>query len=563
MECRPRRLMAHIRWQTLIAVLGIVFLGTLLAYLAFSVSTVERPDYGGTFIEGIAGQPNIINPLFDQYNSADQDLATLIFNGLTRVDETGLIKPDLARKWDISPDGLIYTFSLRSDVQWSDGAPLSADDVLYTIQTVQASDYPGLSYISDLWRTVAITEVNPTAVRFQLSEPFSPFLDYTTIGLLPAHILKDVSAADLPQAPFNRHPIGTGPFILDELTVDHATLSPNPRSFGPRPYLGNLDFKFYPDAESLFAAFGRGEIEGISQIPPENIIQARGTKSLTLYSARLSGYTLVFFNLDKVQFQQKEVRQALSYATNRQGIIDDVLHGQGLPGSGPIVSNSWAFDQEIKLYDYDPAKARALLDAGGWSDTNGDGVRQKGKDTLSFTLLTNDEDPTRAEIARQLAKEWKAVGADVQVKLVSSASLVQDALRPRDFDAVLFGFQLPADPDPYPLWNSTQMPSESDSGQNYSGWQNRDADELLEQARRIDDQARRTELYRQFQVMFMDQVPALILYYPVYTYAVDSRIHGIQLGPLIQPSERFNNIAQWYLKTKRVIVSESQRGSQN
>jgi peptide/nickel transport system substrate-binding protein len=555
--------MAHIRWQALIAVLGMIFLGTLLAYLAVSVSTVEKPDYGGTYIEGIAGQPNIINPLFDQYNSTDHDLAALIFNGLTRVDETGMVRPDLARKWDISADGLIYTFTLRSDVQWSDGAPVSADDVLYTLQTIQASDYPGLSYISDLWRTVAITEINPSAVRFQLSEPFSPFLDYTTIGLLPSHILKDVSAADLPEAPFNRQPIGTGPFVLDELTVDHATLSPNARYFGPRPYLGNLDFKFYPDAESLFAAYGRGEIEGISQISPENIDQARAIKSLTLYTARLSGYTLVFFNLDKPQFQQKEVRQALSYATNRQALIDDVLHGQGLPGSGPIVSNSWAFDPEIKQYAYDLAKARALLDAAGWTATNGDGIRQKGQDALQFTLLTNEEDPTRGQIAKQLAEEWKAVGADVQVKVVSSASLVQDALRPRNFDAVLFGFQLPADPDPYPLWNSTQMPSESDAGQNYSGWQNPNADDLLVQARRIDDQSQRTDLYRQFQAMFMDQVPALILYYPVYTYAVDSRIHGIQLGPLIDPSGRFGNIAQWYLKTKRVIVSETQSGGQN
>ena len=352
--------MAHIRWQALIAVLGMVFLGTLLAYLAFSFSTVEKPDYGGTFVEGIAGQPNIINPLFDQYNSTDRDLAALIFNGLTRVDETGMIRPDLARKWDISADGLIYTFTLRSDVQWSDGAPLSAADVLYTIKTIQASDYPGLSDISDLWRTVAITQIAPSAVRFQLSEAFAPFLDYTAIGLLPSHILKDVTAADLPQAPFNRHPIGTGPFLLDELTVDHATLSPNPRFAGPRPYLGNLDFKFYPDTESLFAAYGRGEIEGISQISPENIVQARATRSLTLYSARLSGYTLVFFNLDKPQFQQKEVRQALSYATNRQGIIDDVLHGQGLPGAGPIVSNSWAFDPDIKQYRLRPGQGAGI-----------------------------------------------------------------------------------------------------------------------------------------------------------------------------------------------------------
>ncbi len=550
--------MAHIRWQALIALLGIVFLGTLLAYLAFSFSTIEQPDYGGTFVEGIVGQPNAINPLFDQYNSTDRDLAALIFNGLTRVDDKAAIQPDLARKWEMSPDGLVYTFTLRTDVQWSDGAPVSADDVLYTVRTIQDSDYPGLSSIADLWRTVAITDVNATTVRFQLSEPFAPFLDYTTIGLLPAHLLKDVPASELRQAPFNRHPIGTGPFILDELTPDHATFSPNPRYPGLRPYLGNFVFKFYPDAESLLAAFGRGEIEGISQISPENIVQARANKALTLYNARLAGYTLVFLNLDKPQFQQKEVRQALSYAINRQAIIDGVQHGQGLAGAGPIVTNSWAFDPTVKQYTYDPAKAQALLDAAGWKVTDDGGVRQKGKDSLAFTLLTAQEDVPRSQIARELAKDWEVIGVKVEVKTVPASALVQEVLRPRDFDAVLSAFtQLPADPDPYPLWHSSQTPTQSEGGQNYSCWKDRDVDALLEEARRINDQSRRAELYRQFQVMFADQVPALILYYPVYTYAVDSRIHNVQLSPMIDPSERFESISRWYLKTKRVIVSES------
>ncbi|MGB8644185.1 MAG: peptide ABC transporter substrate-binding protein [Anaerolineae bacterium] len=550
--------MIHIRWQALIAVLGIVFLGTLLGYLAFSFSTVEEPDYGGTYVEGIAGQPNAVNPLFSQYNTADRDLASLIFNGLTRVDETGAVKPDLARKWEMSPDGLVYTFTLRSDVQWSDGAPLSADDVLYTIQTIQSSDYAGPSYIADLWRTVAITAVNPSAVRMQLSEPFAPFLDFTTIGLVPAHSLKDIAAGELPQAAFNRHPIGTGPFVLDDLSADHATLSPNPLYTGPRTYLGNLVFKFYPDAESLLAAFGRGEIEGISQVSPDNIAQVRDNHALKLYNARLAAYSLVFLNLDKPQFAQKEVRQALSYAIDRQSLIDNIVNGLGKPGYGPIVSNSWAYDPELKKYDYNPDKARALLDAAGWKDTNGDGVRQKGNDQLAFTLMTNSEDDSRVKIAQQLAQEWNAIGAKVDVKTVPAASLIQDNLRPRDFDAVLFALgPLPADPDPYPLWNSSQTPTQSNAGQNYGGWKNPTVDVILEEARRSNDQSHRVELYRQFQAIFSDQVPALILYYPVYTYAVDARIHGIQLSPMLDPSDRFWSISQWYLKTKRVIVSES------
>lgn len=551
--------MVHIRWQALIAVLGIIFVGTLLAYFAFGLSTVAQADYGGTYIEGIAGTPNIVNPLFNQFNPVDRDLSALIFNGLARADERGVIKPDLARNWEISPDGLIYTFTLRSDVTWSDGAPFSAADVIYTVQTIQSSDYSGLTDIASLWRTVAITEVNPTTVRMQLSEPFAPFLDYTTIGILPSHLLQDISAADLPTAQFSRQPIGTGPFVLDELTTDHATLSPNPRYYGQRPYLGSLQFDFYPDHESLLAAYERGEIEGVAQVTPELLERARALPKLDLQSAQLAGMTLVFFNNSKPQFQDKLVRQALLYGMDRQKMIDEILQGQGILGSGPILPNSWAYDKDIKTYPYDPQRAAALLDEAGWTDTNNDGVREKSGDQLTFTIVTNTDDPLRARIAQQLADDWKKIGVAADVQLMPASSLVQEALRPRNFDAVLFGVtQLPADPDPYALWHSTQTPDKSEAGQNYSGWENPEADDLLQQARRTTDPAQRAELYRQFQMLFMQDVPAAILYYPVYTYGIDQRLHGMQLAPLLDAGDRFRNISQWYINTRRVILSESQ-----
>lgn len=551
--------MVHIRWQALIAVLGIVFVGTLLAYFAFGLSTVAQADYGGTYIEGIAGTPNIVNPLFNQFNPVDRDLSALIFNGLSRADERGVIKPDLARNWEISPDGLIYTFTLRSDVTWSDGAPFSAADVIYTVQTIQSSDYPGLTDIASLWRTVAITEVNPTTVRMQLSEPFAPFLDYTTIGILPSHLLQDISAADLPTAQFSRQPIGTGPFVLDELTTDHATLSPNPRYYGQRPYLGSLQFDFYPDHESLLAAYERGEIEGVSQVTPELLQRARGLPKLDLQSAQLAGMTLVFFNNSKPQFQDKLVRQALLYGMDRQKMIDEILQGQGILGSGPILPNSWAYDKDIKTYPYDPQQAAALLDEAGWKDANNDGVREKNGDRLAFSIVTNTDDPLRARIAQQLTDDWKKIGVEADVQLMPASSLVQQALRPRDFDAVLFGVtQLPADPDPYALWHSTQTPDKSEAGQNYSGWENAEADDLLQQARRTADPAQRAELYRQFQLLFMQDVPAAILYYPVYSYGIDQRLHGVQLAPLLDAGDRFRSISQWYINTRRVILSESQ-----
>lgn len=551
--------MLHIRWQALIAILGIVFLGTLLAYFSFGLSTVAQADYGGTYIEGVPGAPNIVNPLFNQFNPVDRDLSGLIFNGLTRADERGVIKPDLARGWDISPDGLNYTFTLRSDITWSDGAPFSAADVVYTVQTIQSSEYPGLTDIASLWRTVAITEVNPTTVRMQLSQPFAPFLDYTTIGLLPSHLLQDISAADLPTAQFSRQPIGTGPFVLDELTSDHASLSPNPRYYGQRPYLGTLQFHFYEGGdEAVLAAYERGEVEGVARVTPELLTRARALDKLSLQSAQLSGMTLVFFNNDKPQFKDRLVRQALSYAIRRQNIVDTILQGQGIAGAGPVLPNSWAFDPAIKKYPFDLKVAAQLLDQAGWVDKNDDGVREKDDQQLSFTLVTNTEDPARALMARQLAEDWKSIGVRAAVQLVAAPTLVQTTLRPRQFDAVLYGVaQLPADPDPYSLWHSTQTPDKSEAGQNYSGWTNPEADDLLQEARRTTDLARRAQLYRQFQTLFMQDVPAAILYYPVYTYGVDQRLHGVQLSPLLDASDRFRSVSQWFLNTRRVILSES------
>jgi peptide/nickel transport system substrate-binding protein len=549
--------MVHIRWQALIAILGMIFLGMLLGYLAFNASTVTEPETGGTYLEGLAGHPNLINPLYSQYNDVDRDLVALIFSGMTRIDEKGQVQPDLAKKWETSADGLVYTFTLRSDVKWQDGKPLTADDVVYTLRQMQDPGFSGLSYLSDMWRTVAISQVNTTAILFQLTEPFAPFLDYTTIGLLPAHLLADVSADALPANSFNVKPVGTGPFQVEQLTNDRITLVANPYYYGPHPFLDRLTFNFYPDYESIFAAYQRGEIEGIARILPNDLDRARSLNTLNLYSARLSSYSLIFLNLSKPQFGDKQVRQALLYALDRQKIVDDILQGQGLVATSPILPGSWAYDPLIKTYPYDANKAKSLLDAAGWKDANGDGLREKDADQLAFTLTTND-DPTRVQIAKAIAQNWGAIGVKVDLKTVPTATIVQNVLRPRAFDAVLYSFGLlPNDPDSYALWNSTQTPDRSDAGLNYGGWDNRDADEALEAARKTNDQGQRAELYQKFQSLFAEELPALLLYYPVYTYGVDARVHDVQLAPLLEPSDRFRTLAQWYLKTRRVMMTEA------
>ncbi len=549
--------MKHIRWQLLIALVGIVLLSAVLAFLALGSTAIERADYGGTYIEGIAGRPSAINPILSQYNDVDRDIAALIFTGLTRADESGTIKPDLAANWTISPDGLVYTFTLRSDIRWHDGVRASAEDVLYTIHTIQDPAYKGPPNLALFWRTVAITEVDEATIRFQLTEAYAPFLNYTTIGILPAHILGDVAPGDLLHHPFNRRPIGTGPFKVAEVTGDSLTLDVNANYYGPRPYLARIQFRFYPDYESIFSAFTRGEVEGISRILPSYLPKARALDNLTLYNARLGGYSLVYLNLSKTPFQDKAVRQALLYGLDRQHLISEVLQGQGLVASSPIEPGSWAYDATLPPYAFDQEKAKALLDGAGWKDTDADGVRQKGAVALAFTLVTND-DPMRVAVANALAKEWQAIGVHAIVQPVPASLLVQNVLRPRQFDAVLYEWRnLSNDPDQYENWHETQVPNATNLGQNYSGLNDRDLSEALETARKTSDQAKRAELYRRFQERFADLTPALLLYYPVYTYGVDARVRAVQLAPMLASSDRFRSVAQWYVKTKRVVSSMS------
>jgi peptide/nickel transport system substrate-binding protein len=314
-----------------------------------------------------------------------------------------------------------------------------------------------------------------------------------------------------------------------------------------------MEFKFYPDYQSIFTAYQQGEVEGICEVLPADLAKAREEEYLNLYTTRLSGYTLVFLNLDLPIFAEKEVRQALLWGIDRQRIIDQILDGQGIVAHSPIMPDSWAYDSEVFQYHFDQAKADQLLTEAGWVDSDNDGVREKEGIRLEFTLLTN-KDPLRRQIIEEMARQLWDVGVRVVPVVEDSSWVVNEALRPRNFDALLFSWgNLPSDPDPYLMWHSTQIGGE---GQNYAGLNSVDVDQLLEQARQNTDQSERARLYRDFQDLFADEVPSLLLYYPVYNYAVDDMVNGVQLSPMMDPSDRFRTVSQWYIKTRRMMVTE-------
>lgn len=541
------------RWQVVIAALAVLLILVLTAYTTVNTTTILIPDYGGTYIEGVAGTPRYVNPLLSTYNDVDRDLVALVFNGLTVADEHGQILPDLADTWQISKDNLSYTFRLRRDVRWHDGAPFTADDVVFTIGVLKSRDFQGPPGLGELWRTVEVRQLDRYAVQLTLGEPFAPFLSHTTVGLLPAHLLKDVPAGQLLDHGFNMQPTGTGRFKVREVTSQHALLVANDDYYGGRPYLAEVEFIFYPDHPTVLAAYRRGEIHGMGGVPTEYTDEVLAEENLRLYSAPLSGYGVVFLNLEQPVFQERAVRRALLWATDRQAIIDQAMAGQATVANGPVVPFSWAYETNAPAYSYDPARARALLQEAGWTDDDGDGVREKGDFRLEFALLTND-DATRVSIIKELARQWAQVGVRAIPEAAAVAGVVRDFLAPRDYDAVFYEWQrLPSDPDPYPQWHSTQNLG---MGQNFTGYNNEQADLILEEARRTTDAGHRGSLYRDLQLIIAEDVPALPLYHPVYTYAVDRQIHDVLLGPMQDGPDRFRTIIQWHMVTRRVLASE-------
>jgi peptide/nickel transport system substrate-binding protein len=548
-----------IRWQILLILLGIVLVGVLLTYLAVNYTTEVLPGRGGTYVEGVAGFPHLLNPLLSPYNETDRDVCSLLFSGLTQLDGRGESIGDLARDWEITIDGLQYTFRLRSTAYWHDGTPVTADDVVFTYRLLQDPAFGAHPELGQpVWQAASIASEDDHTVRITLEEPYAPFLDYTTIGILPAHLLADVEPSELASSPFNLSPVGSGPFRLEEMEVEDglitsAVLQRHERYHLSRPFVERVQFRFYHSREELLNAYVEGEVEGIGGLSPQELVQARQYSSLRLYSAPIAETSMVLLNLDDEDlpfFQESEVRQALLYALDRQRVIDEQLGGQAIVAHSPLIPGTWAYTDSVTQYGYDPELAADLLDEAEWrlSQTD-DHARSKSGQTLGFTLLTWDE-PERIAVASALSSQWSSAGVTVTVESVPATELHQ-RLEARDFEAVLIHLPAPGDPDPYPFWHETQV----DTGQNYSGLQHRRISELVERARVVASEDRRRSLYHEFQEVFAEEVPALLLYIPVYTYGVDERIHDVQLGPLMSAPDRFQTIDSWWIVPRRVLVS--------
>lgn len=550
--------MKKIRWQILVVVIALITVGVLLITQRSSPlgTVLPEPAVGGTYVEGLIGSFGRLNPLLDWSNPADRAVDNLIFSRLIRFDSQGNPRSDLAESWGVSEDGMIYNVSLRRNALWEDGQPITSDDVIYTISLMQTEFSMVPADIKAMWSEIQIKRLDDYTLQFLLPEPYAPFLDHLSIGILPKHILETTPADQLIATEFNLDPVGSGPYRLEELVITDGqvtgiilVLSEN--YYGQKPFIEQIEFRYFPNAYEAYNAYQQGDILGISELPPELVSLACGNLDLNCYTSRMPALSMVLFNLDNQEtafFGEKNVRKALLLGLNRQLIVNDILGGQAIIADSPILPGTWAYYNGIQSQAYDPGAAEKLLAAAGFILPAGENVRNKDGVLLAFTLIhPDDEQHTR--IAEQIRNDWLEIGVQVTLQAIPYDSLVMDHLEPRAYQAALVDLDLShiPDPDPYPFWHQSQITG----GQNYSQWDNRSASEYLEQARVIFDRAVRARLYRNFQAVFNKETPAVLLFYPTYTYAADARVNGVQLAPIFESSDRFDTIADWYLLTQR------------
>lgn len=552
--------MKRLRWQILVVAVTVVIVALLLlSQQPISIPVLPEAAPGGVYTEALVGSMGRLNPMLDWNNPADRDINRLIFSGLMRFDSHGLPQPDLAESWGASSDGMRYNFTIRPNAVWHDGQPVTTDDVIFTIELIKGSGSLFPQDIKDLWSQIEVKRFNEKTLQFKLPEPFAPFLDYAAFGILPKHLLESLPADQLANADFNLQPIGTGPYKFDRLMtsggqISGVVLTVNKDYYLPSPFIEQIVFRFYPSSASAFDAYQQGEVLGVSRLTADVLQSALMDPNLSVYASRLPQLGLVFLNLNNPNapfLQNEKVRLALLIGVNRNQIVSRIMQGQAIVADSPILPGSWAYYNEIEHFDYDPDRAAVLLKDEGYVIPAGGGdVRAKEGQFLSFTLVHPD-DTVHTQIAQAIQADWALIGVRIELQAVAYDSLVKDFLTTRTFQAALADLNTARtpDPDPYLFWHQ----SEATGGQNYSQWDNRTASEFLETARTAADFETRARLYRNFQVVFAKDMPSLPLYYPVYSYAVDASVQGVQVAPMYDVSDRLALIAEWYLVTRRTL----------
>lgn len=518
---------------------------------------VEIPNRGGTLVEGIVGNPRFINPVL-AISEADRNLTALVYSGLVHISPEGNVENDLAEDISISEDRKTYTVRISPEAIFHDGDPVTAEDVVFTMEKIL--DPLIKSPRRANWEGVTVSQVDEMTVSFTLKQPYTPFINNLSIGILPKHIWKNVSNDEFSFSQFNTLPVGSGPYEVGRVErnsggiPNYYRLSVFEDGLGQKPFIKNIVFRFYPSEETLIEAYNTGEVASVGGISSERIPELKSSGS-RVASSPLPRVFAVFFNQSSSEvLKEKAVRRALDLAAPKEAIAQNVFNGFATPINGPVPAGlyPWASERENGILEERMEEARTLLANAGWTANSETGILEKksGSDTitLSFSISTGDA-PELRKVADELIASWRSLGADVQALYFETGDLNQNVIRPRNFDALLFGEVIGRDADLYPFWHSSQK---SDPGLNVAMYSNTQADKFLEEARTASDPAKIEESLLAFAAQVTSDVPAVFLYTPGFVYVVPEEMQAMALGSLAVSQDRFLGIRDWYIETNEV-----------
>ncbi len=522
-----------------------------------SAFLVKMPISGGSVVEGVVGNPRFINPVL-AISEADKSLVSLIYSGLVRIDTTGEVRNDLAENVLVSEDGLTYEVTLRKDAVFHDDRPVTADDVVFTIQKILDPNIKSPQYGD--FAGVSISKVDEHKVSFSLRKPYSPFIKNLTIGILPKHIWSTVTDDEFSFSQWNVLPIGSGPYMVEKTDRDSGGI-PNYYDLVPfdeylyeKPFITHYIFKFYSSETDILEAYDGGEVDILGGISPDEALTINRNRS-DITNSPLPRIFGVFFNQNANKaLLDKNVREALDTAAPKEEILKIVLNGFGKVINGPLppMFSRTSTTESLRTASERIEAASSTLAKAGWVKNKDTGILEKKNknDTikLSFSISTSDN-PDLEKVAQMLEVAWTSLGAEVKVSIYESGDLNQNVIRPRKYDALLFGEVIGKDGDAFPFWHSSER---NDPGLNIALYVNSQVDKILESIRSERDEEKKQELYLSFEKAIMSDVPAVFLYSPNYIYVVPDNLNGIRMEKLSTPQDRYRGVRNWYVETNSV-----------
>ncbi len=481
------------------------------------------PAYGDIFIDASIGDASTLLPPLAS-DSASHSVAGLIYNGLVKYDGDLTLRGDLAESWEVSPDGLTITFKLRRGVKWQDGAPFSAQDVLFTYQTMIDPKTP-TAYSGDYLQVKQAEALDDYTFRVTYPKPFAPALGSWGLAMLPRHLL---AGKDITKSPLARRPVGTGPYKFQEWKAgEKIALTYNPDYFQGRTYLNGYLYVVKPDLATMFLELKAGNIDRMGLTPLQYTRQTQYPKFQRLYNKyRYIPFSYIYlgYNQEDSRFADRRVRQALTHGINRQEIIDGVLMGLGQESTGPYKPGAWFYNADVPRFPYDPQKARALLADAGWRP-NAQGILEKDGRPFEFTILTNQGNKIREDAAVIIQRRLQEIGIIVKIRTVEWAAFIKEFIDKGRFEAVLLGWNTGLDPDQYDIWHSSKTkPGEL----NFIHYNNPQVDALLDEGRHTFDMEKRRRAYFKIQEIIAEDQPYTFLFVPEALPAISKRFRGIK-----------------------------------